>query len=340
MATKITKNIVFFVSNRANYSRLEPVIQLVHEDESMNMLLITASEASENDHYIKYPIAFRINSLMHSDSFVAAASESGNILTILSNYLDNVKPAIAICRGDRYEVLAFAVACSYLGIKLIQDEAFEISGNIDDKVRNCISILANIKLCPSAKSHMRAMMFNIENVYLVGSTAIDNALKYKTKDYDKKQVLALYNPVPSENVDDLVEALLNIKNKGYRVFWVNANHDPGNREIHKTLRSYGIEILKNISSKNFLELLARSCIFIGNSSSGIKEAGALEIPYILVGNRQAGREIGSNVIRCTLNKEEIINKFEKLSKKRIKYDGKFGKGDASSKIFDIIVSNI
>lgn len=54
-------------------------------------------------------------------------------------------------------------------------------------------------------------------------------------------------------------------------------------------------IRRSIEAFNFLGLMRGAKALIGNSSGGIIEAPYLQLPFILVGERQDGRDMAANV---------------------------------------------
>jgi GDP/UDP-N,N'-diacetylbacillosamine 2-epimerase (hydrolysing) len=97
---------------------------------------------------------------------------------------------------------------------------------------------------------------------------------------------------------------------------VYPNNDPGSggivrcweelvesRGVHGTGRQkdrarglgFGVQILRNVPRGVFLGLMRHAAVMVGNSSSGIIEAGSFGTPVIDIGPRQEGRERGGNV---------------------------------------------
>ena len=78
---------------------------------------------------------------------------------------------------------------------------------------------------------------------------------------------------------------------------------------------------------------------IGNSSSGIREAPTFKVPYICIGSRQNGRERSINVIDANYSYNELVSKFDYVTKnknfirKLKKCSNVYGKGNVAKKIF-------
>lgn len=67
----------------------------------------------------------------------------------------------------------------------------------------------------------------------------------------------------------------------------------------RVMRKKGIEqhpnfrAVKHIPFEQFIQLVCHAGCMIGNSSCGVREAGAFGTPVINLGTRQTGRETGS-----------------------------------------------
>ena len=89
-------------------------------------------------------------------------------------------------------------------------------------------------------------------------------------------------------------------------------------------------------SEEFLSLLIRSKVIVGNSSVAIRECSFLGVPAVNIGDRQQGRERGKNVIDVEYDEKSIENaiKFQ-INKKRYKKEYLYGKGNT-----DVTISKL
>ena len=101
-------------------------------------------------------------------------------------------------------------------------------------------------------------------------------------------------------------------------------------------------MFKSIEALDFLSLLKGAKALIGNSSGGIIEAPYFNLPFVLVGGRQDGRQYGNNVIKVESDYENNIIKAlstidSDMFAKRMEGDvNLFGDGNASRKIYGAI----
>ena len=80
-------------------------------------------------------------------------------------------------------------------------------------------------------------------------------------------------------------------------------------------------------------------MLIGNSSSGIIEAGYFNIPVVNIGIRQESRESGNNVINTNNTPNSIMTGIKKafnLKNKKFRMNKIYGNGKSSEKIIGIL----
>jgi UDP-N-acetylglucosamine 2-epimerase len=121
------------------------------------------------------------------------------------------------------------------------------------------------------------------------------------------------------------------------------NCDPGFSGIlpisKRLCKKYGWTMIQNMPRPIYLGLLSRARILVGNSSSGIIEAGYLNVDVINVGHRQSGREHGENVRNVNYGQRNIARTIDSiLDQSRYKRNKctVYGDGKSSRKIAAIL----
>jgi len=93
------------------------------------------------------------------------------------------------------------------------------------------------------------------------------------------------------------------------IFWNNI--DPKGDQIAKMWREYDCmdnhRFIRHLEPEDFAGVLLMSDCIVGNSSTGIREANFLGVPSVNIGDRQHGREHGSNVVTVPFNKGAIYD---------------------------------
>jgi UDP-hydrolysing UDP-N-acetyl-D-glucosamine 2-epimerase len=342
-----TRKIAVFVGSRANYGRLKSVCKAIQESDALELILILG--ASFYNAEVEFPVASRIQCLIGSDDHEAMALTTGVLLTKVAMELERLKPDIVLVHGDRYEVLAVAQAAAYMNIPLAHTEGGEVTGCIDDKVRNAITALTDIHFPVTEMSFRRILhimgydwtlsakrannSFDYDNVYIVGSTAFDginNLIKSGSNG-----IVVLHHPdtATKEDITPLIEAVSRCSGK---VTWVNPNIDAGYMEILKKLHGLKWDFKKNLPVDEYLNLLYSASVVVGNSSSFIKECSYMGVPAVIVGSRQAGREMDCNATWVQMEKEPIFDAIVSQYGKAYKPSTYFGDGTASQKIVKVL----
>ena len=329
------RKICIVIGSRANYGRLKSVIKAISDHPWLKLQLIGAASA------LDLPIQFddRIQCLTEGDNHQAMVLTTGLFLTQIGGAFERLKPDIVLVHGDRHEMLAPAMAAAYMNIPLAHTEGGEVTGTIDEKVRHCITKLADIHFPVTEQSAKRiiSMGENPDMVFTVGSTSLDSLVGLDlTNDRKEPYILVLHHPntTDPEDVQPLIEAVNAIPLKKV---WVNPNVDPGSKAMLKRIHRQNVEFVKDLSLEEYARLLKNCQCAVGNSSSFIKEGSFLGVPAVLVGRRQQGREVGDNVLFADYDPGQIINRIEYwLDFGRPKPDCRFGRGDSGKKVAEIL----
>jgi len=352
------KNIIIFIGSRSNYGRLYPLIKGLMEKNVYHITLIKACTGmlvEFEEEILKHPKVNIINieADMYNDTTNNMAMTVSLVAIQMSNIYKNNHYDTAIVHGDRFETLGFAIATSLQNIPMVHMEAGEYSGNIDNKIRWAISCLADMQLTPTVTSNKKLSTISLFNSHFVGSPEVEYVLKNKERFENDKTYIGPYvvvNYNPTTNKKEL-EGLLNfitmtIKESCIKVYWLNPNLDPGNKDIVKFIhriesswRSKKFHFVKNLEMDNYLSLLANSICLIGNASSGLKECAALGIPYLLYNTRQQNREKDNNTI-VLKSHNHLKKEFMKCYRNKTKYlyNGLFGNDSVVDKSINKINS--
>lgn len=324
-----------FVGSRANFFRLRSITEELINAKYDVEIIQGYFELPEFQEYVK----LKSDTLMYYDTEYNMVNTEALLSQQVSTFFRISRPDLAIVHGDRYETLGYAKASAYMNIPLCHLEAGDTSGNIDDKIRWAITALSDYHFSVSEESYNKLVKAGYNKVYNIGSPALDVVKQWMNKNekraYAFKYILVLYHPCAEDNFAEFFSAIQSLDEA---VIWVNPNVDPGNKKMLKVIHSR-YTVTKNLSPHEFLNVLAHCKYMLGNSSAGIKEASFLGVPYILVGDRQKGREIDSNVITCKCKALDILSVTEKvkdLKDLKVKPSNKFGCGDSGKKFIDIL----
>ena len=368
--------ICVITATRAEYGLLYPIIKKLQEDNEVQLdLVVSGTHISPMHGYTKNEIledgiiiSKEIEILLASDTPSSVSKSMALALHGLSEYLKDNRPDFAIILGDRYEMLAFAIALYNENIPIAHLNGGEITeGALDDNYRHCLTKLSYLHFanCEPHRKRIIQMGESPERVFNVGDTSVDNiksvslmSLEELEKSINidlvgKKIVIVTFHPVTtqennSEQVLELVNAMKNFPE--YLFIITKANADAGGIIINQTwedvVKDYdNMHLVSSLGMKRFLSLLNNSVMMLGNSSSGLIEAPTFGIPTVNIGDRQKGRIRGASVIDCSSEKNEIIEamkkavtpEFQNIAENAEKI---FGDGRASEQIVEIIKETV
>ena len=118
-------------------------------------LLEKFGEVSKEIERDGFKVTKKIFSFLEGNAPYLMAKNTSILQSELASFFQESKPTLVITIADRYETLATAVAASYSNIPLAHIQGGEVSGNIDNKVRNSISQLADYHFPATKESAKR-----------------------------------------------------------------------------------------------------------------------------------------------------------------------------------------
>lgn len=366
------KKICVITATRAEYGLLYPLLRLLEKDEELELqLIVSGTHLSKEFGYTKteivrdgFMIAEEIDILELESDACAVSRSMGKAIIQFAEYLRNNRPDIAVILGDRYEMMAFAVALVNEKIPIAHLNGGETTeGALDEVYRHCITKMSSFHFvnCETHRKRVIQMGENPDRVFNVGDTCVDNIMceqlmtkqqlmtKLDLSEFPKNLVIVTYHPVTLEG-DSLeqLKCLLRVLERHSELFYVftKANADCGGIELNHYMQEIlekweNAILVDSLGRKAFLSVLSYSQMMIGNSSSGIYEAPVFHIPTINIGNRQKGRLHGDTVIDCPVE-EQAIDASIKLAmsaefRRRCREsENIFGDGHASEKILKVV----
>ena len=123
------------------------------------------------------------------------------------------------------------------------------------------------------------------------------------------------------------------------------NADGGSAEVRKALQKLkgtNIQLYRNLPRRDYLGLMRRASVIVGNSSSGILEAPTFGLASVNIGRRQNGRPQAENVINVqNYRSSDIVDAirkamspgFQKIASKSV---NPYGDGKSSEKIYRVL----
>jgi len=267
------------------------------------------------------------------------------------------RPDVILVLGDRAEMLAAAIAGSYLSIPVAHIHGGDLSSTVDDLARHAITKLSHIHFPATEASARRIIQMgeSPERVHVVGAPGL-HTLKQRPQappeellpryglNPDEPFILVIQHPTTESlhAAEQMRETLSAVSETGRQALVIYPNADAGGREMIKVIGEFAadprIHPHKSLPHDDYLGVLASAAVMVGNSSSAIIEAPSFGVPVVNVGGRQAGRERAASVLDAGHSRVEIEAAIEKaLTDDEVKaaaspdsnpYDG----GDTGAKI--------
>lgn len=299
-------------------------------------------------------------SLHESDNLDAIAISALEGANALIRHWSKNRPSAVLIIADRTETLGVAVAASLMQIPLIHLQGGEISGSIDDKVRNANSKLADLHITTNTETatNLISMGESESKIVIAGCPSIDLILQSvntpNLKIVNSNEItgvgedfslldsfgVIMFHPDTANYQENIawIENLIGMVHASkMKWFWFWPNPDHGTSAISKMIRHAretslltNVKFVINVEPDVFINIMKKAKVLIGNSSFGIREASYLGLPVLNLGKRQAGRQKSKNVMdildpeMANLLKavEQMIGK--KFEKSTIYGDGRAG----------------
>lgn len=327
------RKILAITGTRADYGLMRPVFGAIAAAADLELELVVTGmhfapqfKASlkeiETDRFGKL---HRLVTGNAAGSGLDMALALGNMVTATAEVVFRASPDLVLLQGDRGEMLAGAISAAHQNVAIVHMSGGDVSGSIDDSIRNAISSFAHVHLttCAQSTSRLIARGESPGRVFEVGEPALDviRSLEYvppeelaRELELDLSQPLALVtqHPVTTEALDaarQITETLEALAALRMQTVFTYPNTDAGGADMERVLRSYTgrpfLRIVPHLGSRTYFSLMKIAAVMVGNSSSGILEAASFKLPAVNIGTRQHGRTRAANVIDVAHDREAI-----------------------------------
>src|SRR5216683_2928341 len=284
--------------SRSDYGHLRPVIDGIRGAPDLELVLFVggmhlAPEFGTTVREIEadgIPVAERIEMLEKGDTPEAVAISTGRGVEGFARAFARRRPDLVVVLGDRFEMLAAAVAALPFALPVAHIHGGEVSeGAMDNQIRHAITKLAHVHFA-SADVHARRIARMGEEawrIHTVGAPGLDRLAGLAALEKSDGMLVITYPNADTSGrviIDRLEEF---------------AGRHPGR-----------CRLVRSLGERLYLSLLSHADVMIGNSSSGLIEAPSFGLPAVNIGARQRGRLRGANVIDVEPARDEILRGIE------------------------------
>ncbi|MGF1740831.1 UDP-N-acetylglucosamine 2-epimerase [Vibrio profundum] len=371
--TQTHKKVAVFTGTRAEYGLLFWLLKDIQSDPSLTLqLLVSGMHLSPEfgDTYKQiekdgFNIDEKIEILLSSDSAVGTAKSMGLGVLGFADALERLAPDVLVILGDRFEALAAAQTSMILRIPVVHLHGGEITeGAYDDAIRHAITKLSYLHGTSTDEYRSRVIQLGespkrVKNIGAIGLDHLNRASFMTVSELSESLNFELvspyfvvtYHPVTlgDEPPEEGFQALLDVLDEfpDHQIILTYPNADDGGRRIIPMLEAYAanqrqrVLAIPSLGQVRYLSSVKHAAAVIGNSSSGIIEVPAFDVPTVNIGSRQKGRLAAKSVLHTTATKESIRKAIDLAISREYKAEGEhivnpYGQGDSSKQVIEMI----
>ena len=209
--------------DRANYGRIKPVMNAIAERPELELQVVAAGtmvlERFDQPVNVVRQDGFKVDGEVYlelegSTPATMAKSVGFGVVEFASEF-QRLKPDVVLLIGDRYEMLAAAIAAAYMNICIAHIQGGEVSGSIDESARHAISKFAQFHFPSTQRSaeYLIRMGERPDTILSVGCPSSDIARTFDRTllsetvnangggvviDVTKSYLLVLFHPTTTE----------------------------------------------------------------------------------------------------------------------------------------------
>ncbi|NKB20020.1 MAG: UDP-N-acetylglucosamine 2-epimerase (hydrolyzing) [Alphaproteobacteria bacterium] len=321
------RRIAVVTGTRAEFGLLTPIMHAINAQPELELQTIATGmhlshefgmtfQTIENE---GFKIDAKVEMLLSSDTPIGISKSIGLGLIGMADTLDRLEPDLVLLLGDRFEILAAAIAATNARIPIAHIHGGETTeGMIDESIRHAITKMSLLHFTAAEPYRQRVIQMGEapDRVFTVGAPGLDVAARFQPIERDELEetldiqlatpVFAItFHPVTleRETSSKQFKALLDALD-GYpqaSMVITKPNADTDGRVIQDLIEAYSagkpnVGVYTSLGQRRYLSLLAIADVVIGNSSSGIIEAPHFGLPTVNIGDRQLGRIAPLSVI--------------------------------------------
>lgn len=354
------RKVFLITERRADYSRFQPILKLLEQDEELSYDLVVTGMHLKKEH--GYTIdevkadGFEIFStfdmfLEEADSGAAMVRSLGEAIKKVTYELEKSKPDIILSGFDIAANAAVSIAGAHMNIPVAHIQGGEVTGTIDESIRHAMSKFSHYHFAANQDACERLIKMGEvpEHVFDVGCPSIDaiKAVKHdphihKRYDLSDDYFLVIQHPVTTEvasSRDQIKQTIDALVDSDQDFLFILPNNDAGFSAIIDEVTTSKLKSVETLSIDDYVNLLRNATALVGNSSSGIHEAATFNVPVVNVGSRQQGRLRPENVIDVGHDSNDILEALQKCKKMKadgIEFENPYGDGDSAAKIVALL----
>lgn len=344
MTTTSPRKIAVVTSSRADFGHQYWMLKAIAEDPQLTLQLVasgshfstrfgrTHREIESSGFVIHERVEFSVD---QDDTPLGVSRAMGAAISGFAAAFDRLQPDLVTVYGDRYEMLAAAIAATILGIPIAHIGGGETTlGAFDDAFRHAMTKMSLFHFTVAAPYRDRVIQMGeySNRVFCTGAPGLDHLMRtqFLSKEVLEEKLglkfgaplfLVTYHPVTREKNSSFghMQALLCALDEfpEATIIFTGTNADPDGFVIASLIEAYvqkhpnRTRFVASLGSLNYLSLLRHVDAVIGNSSSGILEVPSFKKATVNIGDRQRGRLMADSVVNCGEVSKEIAAAIRK-----------------------------
>lgn len=269
--------------------------------------------------------------------------------------IEDADPDLVMVIGDRLDMFPAAAAAAPFRTPLAHIHGGELSfGAIDDSLRHAMSKLSHYHFVSSVSAAQRLCRMGEEpwRIHVCGAPGLDTLLaqpEISATDFVQELKLSALDGLrlvtvhPETNSDDPaapLDAVLGALDRAPApTLFTAVNSDPGAEPMRAAIADFvanrpWASFRATLGARLYANALRFAVVMIGNSSSGIIEAGLFGLPVVNVGARQDGRERSANVVDTPNDADAVARAVARIAGRFPGGSGPYGDGRAAGRIVD------
>jgi GDP/UDP-N,N'-diacetylbacillosamine 2-epimerase (hydrolysing) len=277
----------------------------------------------------------KVDMLLASDSAAAVTKSMGLGLIGFADALRELRPALLLVLGDRFEIFAAVAAALIARVPVAHLHGGELTqGAFDEALRHSITKMAHLHFVAAEEYRRRVIQLGErpERVFLVGGLGVDSVRRLQLMEraaleqaldfkLGARSLLVTFHPAtlasapPARQMAELLAALAQLTDTN--LIFTLPNADTAGNTLatmierfvadHPNARAYA-----SLGQLRYLSCMKHVDGVVGNSSSGLIEAPSLGKPTVNIGERQRGRLKAASVIDCEAQRDSIAAALQRL----------------------------
>lgn len=333
--------VAYATGSRADYGIVRSFLTLLNMDESVELsLLVTGSHLEDKygksvDNIVSdgFSIGFQAPLDINNTSNSNVIHSMSIALDLFGHHFEDNKYDLLIILGDRYEMMAVAIAAAMQRIPILHLHGGEATyGNYDEFMRHSITKMSTYHFASTETYRNRIIQMgeDPERVFYMGALGAENCQKIEESHVEdavkslphKGYYVMAFHPETltgvslEDQVNEIIRSINCFSDKEF--VFMGTNADTGSDTIRNTWMEYAkrydnIHYFENLNTDSYLYMVKNSVALVGNSSSGIIEAPSLGVCTVNIGHRQDGRVFGNSVFNVECQENRIIDAMKKTA---------------------------